>query len=88
MAIYRLHRKEWEHGDRPLGVKEVTPKKRRRGSPDKSGGMPRNVKVPDGGRKGISSGLSTVVNRGRSSNEDKTKWWKELDTGSFQLTTD
>jgi len=38
----------------------------------RSGGQP-----VGGGRKGVSSGLSTVVRRGRGGVET-SKWWKEL----------
>jgi RNA exonuclease 4 len=76
MAVFRLHRKAWEKGSRPV---EVVAKKRKRGVGDVGGrddldepepGYARGF--PGGGRKGVSSGLSTVV-RGK-----KSKWWTEL----------
>lgn len=95
MAIYRLHRKEWEKGNKP----PLTKKRKRadksqdeeRGDPDgedgKAGATSTN---PRGGRKGISSGLTTVVRHG-TPGDQKTRWWKELgegSKGSIRLTVD
>ncbi|PBK87205.1 hypothetical protein ARMGADRAFT_939084 [Armillaria gallica] len=75
MAVYRLHRKEWEKGTlqkRPEG------KKRKRQDTDKD-----EDGFPGGGRKGVSSGLATVVRRkDGGSVPQKTQWWKELGTGT------
>ncbi|KAF8058643.1 ribonuclease H-like domain-containing protein [Lyophyllum atratum] len=93
MAIYRLHRKEWEKGSKPLT------KKRKRGDEtqdDETGAADSAVgevkaapSIPGGGRKGVSSGLTTVVRHGASG--EKTKWWKELAggmKGSMRLDSD
>ncbi|KAK7472104.1 3'-5' exonuclease [Stygiomarasmius scandens] len=141
MAVYRLHRKEWEKGSvgsqtsnyLASGKKGRTPesgsdddegdvgggetkhkkgKKRklsvdedatdeegtdqRRNKPKKTRGREDGRKeFPGGGRKGVSSGLSTIVKRkgkgdegsvpgsGKPSNSrNKTQWWKELGSGS------
>ena len=97
MAIYRLHRREWDKGKSLLlpssevpGCSDLprTPKKRKHpngeGDNDPSGG----------GRKGLSSGLSTVVRRSDSSNtkntsalmlKKKTEWWAELGSSKGSL---
>ncbi|KAG5644292.1 hypothetical protein DXG03_008710 [Asterophora parasitica] len=89
MAVYRLHRKEWEKGNTTL-----TTKKRKRadktqdeGTGDIEGDIAEAF--PGGGRKGVSSGITTVVRRG-SSDGEKTKWWKELagaSKGTMRLKT-
>ncbi|KAJ3966074.1 ribonuclease H-like domain-containing protein [Lentinula raphanica] len=132
MAVYRLHRKEWEKvSPNPVKVatfdttskhsnqhakldfeKEdrVEPKgkrKRKRDAvddeeedgvnsnpPSTSRSQPETnlsssgkkekrkheILNPPGGRKGVSSGLSTIVRRGRGSNvpDKRSQWWKEL----------
>ena len=78
MAIYRLHRKEWEKGIKPL----VSAKKRKQADPEE---------FPGGGRRGVSSGLSTVTKAARpgpkyfpsqgqaqAGSGTKNAWWKEL----------
>ena len=52
---------------------------------DEGAGDAQPSKFPGGGRKGVSSGLSTVVIRGSRSGSDggeKSKWWQELGGGS------
>jgi hypothetical protein len=78
MAIYRLHKKEWEKG--APNPTATTSKKRKK--PDD---VEDNASV---GRKGISSGMSVVITRkgdkqvngkgngGKS--KEKSQWWKEL----------
>jgi len=86
MGVFRLHRKEWEKGTRPSGDHGSTSKKRK----SRSGGSEgveeeygQSSKFPGGGRKGVSSGLSTVIMRGSGSGAgEKSKWWKELGGGS------
>ncbi|KAK0498000.1 ribonuclease H-like domain-containing protein [Armillaria luteobubalina] len=72
MAVYRLHRKEWEKG-----TVQKKPEGKKRKSQDED-------RFPGGGRKGVSSGLVTVVRRndGSSTVPQKTQWWKELGTGT------
>ena len=81
---------------RPLNEHGPTSKKRKRPSraggdddADEDGeeghGHGHLAKFPGDGRKGISSGLSTIVTRGGrsgSGGSEKTKWWKELGGGS------
>lgn len=77
MAVYRLHRKEWEKGIRPLNEHM---KKRKRSTDEEDEVQPSKPILPGGGRKGVSSGLSTIVVRGGGSESvgEKAKWWKEL----------
>ena len=97
MAIYRLYRREWDKGKSLLlpasegaGRSDLprTPKKRKlssgEGGSDPSGG----------GKKGISSGLSTVVRRfdpSKTKNtsplmlKKKTEWWAELGSSKGSL---
>ena len=91
MAVYRLHRKEWEKGIRPVGEHSGSSsgsswRKRRHVDDDVKGGdgsgsgdvrSGSQLVGGGGGRKGVSSGLSTVVRRGRGGVET-SKWWKEL----------
>ena len=91
MAIYRIHRKEWEKGIRP-SPDYIHPKKRKRLSvEDDNVEDVEKSRGPGGGRKGVSSGLSTIVKRGGSSSRsnggsgpsgESKKWWKELGGGS------
>ena len=135
MALFRIHRKEWEKGARPLPTAPtkpsnaqasssshnsrkrphegdvsrddvgsddeeeidgdeaaVTPASKRSGK--SKGKSKAHDAFPGGGRRGVSSGLSTVVKRvgasgkgddgqARSKGKSKTKekWWKELGGG-------
>ncbi|KAG6889539.1 hypothetical protein C0992_004799 [Termitomyces sp. T32_za158] len=92
MAIYRIHRKEWEKGNKPL----PQTKKRKRvegmaGDADdnegKDGMEAESSTFPGGGRKGVSSGLSTIVRRGPGvSGGQKKKWWKEVLSSKGSIT--
>ena len=85
MAVFRLHRKEWEKEMKPMTRKRLRAEK---DDDDKDAlqapqaSMP--VAFPGGGRKGVSSGLATVVRRrggstrGSVPGPEKKKWWKEL----------
>lgn len=73
MAVYRLHRKEWEKGSKPMPASS----KKRKKLDDET------EEFPGGGRKGVSSGLSTVVTGPRKNvPAAKKAWWKELAGGS------
>ena len=97
MAVYRLHRREWEKGNKL--PREPKKKKKRDNSNDVRGseahpgddneGEDTKDTFPGGGRKGVSSGLSTIIRRGVNSrnreanssggiSERAAKWWKEL----------
>ncbi|KAJ7165761.1 ribonuclease H-like domain-containing protein [Mycena filopes] len=112
MAVYRIHRKEWEKGSRPLPPPKVKAKGKAKADAEEGSddddelesdddaedmGRPKTATqsktFPGGGRKGVSSGLSTVVKRtahsGRGRGGDKRSigggggggggdWWKEL----------
>ena len=106
MAVYRLHRKDWEKGNRPIplqgGSVASAGTKRKRDddaaekeeegndegvvvNPSSAKEKKKKKKVnsqeyPGGGRKGVSSGLSTVVRRGPAKEKEKTQWWKQLPT--------
>ncbi|KAJ7026742.1 ribonuclease H-like domain-containing protein [Mycena alexandri] len=118
MAVYRLHRKEWEKGttSRPLPQAKTKGKGKAEASPsdddddeeaEGDADVPQAKKkksesekpktFPGGGRKGVSSGLGTVVRRqgtarGGRGGEDKrsvgagggggAEWWKELGGGA------
>ncbi|KAF9524968.1 ribonuclease H-like domain-containing protein [Crepidotus variabilis] len=117
MAIYRLHKKEWEKGARSSAANSFTSEVVAQTNIDShtaakasighhpSGNLVKakvkaNISVPSGSdRKGVSSGISTVVKhsgvkniRGRKSAVIDTKpkpsaakdWWKELPGGSLQ----
>jgi RNA exonuclease 4 len=82
MAVFRIHRKEWEKGFRPLGA--GASKKRKRSESDTQ----EELTPPGEGRKGVSSGLSTIVKR---TPQMRTKavvkapsssWWTTLETSS------
>ncbi|KAJ7596279.1 ribonuclease H-like domain-containing protein [Mycena floridula] len=92
MAVYRIHRKEWDRGTRPLPAAfsatddtkddATTPvkkkKKRKREEDDEE-----TSSFPGGGRKGVSSGLSTVIRRNGKPKAPETsdaEWWKALPT--------
>ncbi|KAH9933531.1 ribonuclease H-like domain-containing protein [Amylocystis lapponica] len=87
MAVYRIHRKEWENTnkpDAPAFTKRPVHKRKRSepaGEQSVAAVAVTNVEFPGGGKKGISSGLSTVV-RHRETNTTEKKWWKELGSGS------
>lgn len=88
MALYRLHMSEWEAAARKTteAFKSKTAGKRKQGpdvesdAEDGDGDAPKSKKkkvvdesFPGGGRKGISSGLSTVVKyhgKGGSNNKE------------------
>jgi len=93
MAIYRLHRKQWEKGYAvvPIRVKQKTKAKseptipRQPKSIGAEGVARRATKesLPSNEqRKGVSSGLSTVVRRRMKAKGGmggtKVKWWTEL----------
>jgi hypothetical protein len=90
MAIYRLHRKQWEkgYGVVPIRVKQKTKAKAEPLAPrgPKSIGAESVVKKASKAtteqRKGASSGLSTVVRRRTKAKGGtggtKIKWWSEL----------
>ncbi|KAG6831363.1 hypothetical protein H0H87_005374 [Tephrocybe sp. NHM501043] len=98
MAVYRIHRKEWEKGNKQL------PQAKKRKRTEKTDGEEReeaededatNVEgasqFPGGGRKGVSSGLTTIVRHGAGAatgEKEKKKWWKEVlssSKGSMRL---
>jgi RNA exonuclease 4 len=110
MAVYRLHRKEWERSAPRLRVSSVSATGKRRADEDEdedededAPSIPRDGRIkdtktksafPGGGRKGVSSGLSTVVRRSdgvSASGGDKRgkgkggggggEWWKVLTGG-------
>lgn len=93
MAVYRIHRKEWDKGFPRPSAPSAPSKKRSLSQRDDEGSSDdqadtstagasvgkkksRTDQYPGGGRKGVSSGLSVVVQR----KEKKTKsgWWKDL----------
>lgn len=88
MALYRLHRKEWEKGQQPEGAASASSKKKRKRSEEAEERVhssevtdKRVIEAfPGGGRKGVSSGLSTVVKR-RGGEAKKDKWWATLGSG-------
>ncbi|KZT22443.1 ribonuclease H-like protein [Neolentinus lepideus HHB14362 ss-1] len=69
MALYRLHRKQWEKGKRmPLpdafaATSKSGSKKRKREGEGEGDDGGQTTELPGGGRKGVSSGLSVVVKR-------------------------
>lgn len=118
MAVFRLHRKQWEraYSTMPIRVNnsrsnEVKGKSRAHTSMNRPEGgtygegantttQNRQVKfaakrkvvhsVGNGGRKGVSSGLSTIITKrskgggggGGGGGGDKSQWWKELGGGA------
>lgn len=91
MAIYRLHRRQWEKGYAvaPIRVKQKTRAKANPTIPQqpKSTGVEsvarRVIEVSQPSKeqlKGVSSGLSTVVRRRTKAKGvgTKVKWWTEL----------
>lgn len=99
MAIYRLHRREWEKG-KPLQLPSAkdsdgSDPSRRPGKRKRSLGELDND-PPGGGKKGISTGLSTVVKRSDPSkikntsstgSKKKSEWWSELGSSKGSLRT-
>ena len=113
MAVYRLHRKEWERGTKSTVVDEVSKatavlstksnpvslkrKAEQDDDDDDDDDVPsrqrkphkKNAETsfPSGGRKGVSSGLKTIVTvrghreGGDDSVKQKTAWWKSLPSG-------
>jgi len=94
MAIYRLHRRQWEKGARmppPIAEGSNAPSGKR-----KRETLERMEDLPGGGRKGISSGMSTVTTRPNTKHSSKaerktadgkphkakTKWWTDLGSGT------
>ncbi|KAF7289475.1 Exonuclease domain-containing protein [Mycena chlorophos] len=80
MAVFRLHRKEWEAGSAPWPPKDQTQQKSEdeeepvQDDEQKSTKRKRKEKeFPGGGRKGVSSGLSVVVKRGGEKDKEKEK---------------
>ena len=63
MAVYRIHRKEWEKSIQS-SPKHIHPKKRKRVSAEDDNvedvKKSQGPAFPGGGRKGVSSGLSTM----------------------------
>ena len=84
MAVFRIHRKEWEKETNHSIFREPGKFKKRkrneRGNDDEDGDA--NGGTIGGGRKGVSSGLSTVVKRARSGGVGKEKWWDVLGESS------
>jgi len=124
MAVYRLHKREWEKNSRPLNLPtskstlSSSMSNKRKGTVDTSesesdfdndeeaknlakppvtntsisattkGKMKATSNFPGGGRKGVSSGLSTVIRRsgsnakgahgGEKTPKAKSEWWKQL----------
>jgi RNA exonuclease 4 len=94
MAVFRLHKKQWDTGFKPP---LPTSKKRKRDDADVDGtgdeealAVSSREEFPGGGRKGVSSGLSVIVKRGGSrstnSGDSKKKWWKELRRSDSKMT--
>jgi len=99
MAIYRLHRREWEKGkalqlpwvrDPDRSDHSRTPRKRKRtvGEGD--------TDPPGVGKKRISTGLSTIVKRSdpqktkntsSTASKKKTEWWSELGSSKGSIRT-
>lgn len=99
MAIYRLHRREWEKGktlqlpslqDSDVSDPSRKPRKRKRSVQEGSNDP------PGGGKKGISTGLSTIVKRFDPSktkntssmgSKKKAEWWLELGSSKSSIRT-
>lgn len=89
MAVFRLHRKEWEKGlalpPAPTDPKKRVSAKRKRKDTDDEDESPKAETFPGGGRKGVSSGLSVVVRGSKgtkgSQAQKKGEWWKDLPQG-------
>ncbi|KAF7984817.1 hypothetical protein HWV62_11840 [Athelia sp. TMB] len=84
MALYRLHRKEWDKGFSFSHNSTSTTSKKRKNpdEPESLEGDSQSQKFPGGGRKGVSSGLGAIVqHRDGSKGGEKKKWWTELGGG-------
>ncbi|EKM75965.1 hypothetical protein AGABI1DRAFT_79178 [Agaricus bisporus var. burnettii JB137-S8] len=91
MAVFRMHKKEWEKGVKPIEISGASKKRKGKirvqdddGSGDEEEGEDGDGKsgsIPNT-RKGISSGLSTVgkpfSTSTKSSSKEKKSWWSEL----------
>ncbi|KAG5718637.1 hypothetical protein E4T56_gene16514 [Termitomyces sp. T112] len=94
MGIFRLHRKEWEKGTKLLS--QAKKRKREEGAVDddaeEEGKGEAEVETststfPGGGRKGVSSGLTTIVRRGPGAlGREKKKWWKGVLSSKGSMT--
>ncbi|KAH7929507.1 ribonuclease H-like protein [Leucogyrophana mollusca] len=98
MAVFRLHRKEWEKGNRPPTPGGWASARKRKGrEEDEAEGQPAESKTkgrpkefPGGGKRGISSGLSTIEKRTKGGDKSHLKqlssadgqWWKNLGGGA------
>ncbi|KZP28369.1 ribonuclease H-like protein [Athelia psychrophila] len=96
MALYRLHRKEWDKGfsfSQPSSSTSHLSSKKRAHSedPDESPNEAPAEEFPGGGRKGVSSGLGAIVRhkggKGKGAaagggGGEKKKWWTELSGGT------
>ncbi|EIW80671.1 MipD protein [Coniophora puteana RWD-64-598 SS2] len=92
MAVFRLHRKEWEKGIRPM-PSSSQPASRKRSAEDADvddleEGESEKRQMPVGGRKGVSSGLSTIIKRKGASASEKPRneWWKDLGSSKVKGT--
>ena len=99
MAIYRLHRHEWEKG-KTLQLPSFRIPDRSdpscRPNERKRTGSEGDNDPPGGGKKGISTGLSTIakrVDRSKTKNtssaalKKKTEWWSELGSSKGSIRT-
>ena len=95
MALYRLHKKEWDKNFSPAPRQKFKGKKRERDtdsldSPHQGSGKKsrKEETFPGGGRRGVSSGLSTVVKQSSVSAKNlldtmgakvaEGDWWSTL----------
>jgi len=93
MALYRLHRKEWDKDFKlsyfnvESSVKQIGGKHDTKFNPtetsEEESKPPTKRSFPGGGRKGVSSGLSTIVRTGAAARNPRsvssgTKWWQTL----------
>ncbi|KAG6888219.1 hypothetical protein C0995_009755 [Termitomyces sp. Mi166 len=92
MAVFRLHRKEWEKGNKLQTKKRKRAEGTADGDADEEGNGEAEAETssstfPGGGRKGVSSGLTTIVRRGPgASGGEKKKWWKEVLSSKGSMT--
>jgi len=81
MAVFRLHRKEWDKGFRPFPAPGAGESKKRKHAESDE---PDALTPTGGGSKGISSGLSTIVKRNpqtktkAAAKTTNSKWWTTL----------
>lgn len=102
MALYRLHRKEWEKSFRQFNITKKSKKKRKLeemeddGATEEAAASTKRARseveeFPGGGRRGVSSGLSTVIKRSVQPAKLKTSgktdsgsnggnWWSSLES--------